>query len=64
MHTKSENIPNIQKEKTTHRILRKNVRQEKKKFTPKNIILYNPQRDMALSTSTKESQKWWNKKLA
>jgi hypothetical protein len=64
MHTKSQNIPNIQKEKTTHRILRKNVRQETNNLLQKNILLYNPQRDMALSTSTKESQKWWNKKFA
>ncbi len=51
MHTKSQNSPNIWKKKTTHRILRIKVWQEKYDFTPKNIFLYNPQKDRTLSTS-------------
>jgi hypothetical protein len=37
---------------------------KKKKIYYKKILLYNPQRDKTLSTSTKESLKQWNKKLA
>jgi hypothetical protein len=42
------------KENTTHRILRTKVWQNKDNFTPKNIFMYNPERDKTLNTSKKE----------
>jgi hypothetical protein len=42
------------KENTTHRILHTKVWQDKNNFIPKNILMHNPQRDKALSTSKKE----------
>jgi hypothetical protein len=43
------------KETTTHESLRTKVWQENN-ITSKNIFLYNPQRDKALSTSKKETK--------
>jgi hypothetical protein len=53
-HTKNQNISNIQRKTTTHRILHTNNMAGKSNFTLENILMYNPQRDKALSTSKKE----------
>ncbi len=59
-----EKIFTTYKDKTTHIIFTYKSMAGKKVIYSKKIIMYCPQKDKTLSTSKKESKKWWNKQLA